>query len=208
MLVDVYTKEGQVSGQIELRDDIFGIEPNDEAMHKAVVVQLAHGRQGTRKTKGRSEVSGGGKKPWRQKGRGTARAGSSRSPLWVGGGTIHGPQPHTFDPKLPKKVKKLAKRSAISLRCAEKNVLVVEDFEFDQIKTSQMANVLKNLKIDGEKILVLLPATNEKIFLSTRNIENVSIFPVEQISTYDILNHKKLLLFKGAIDKLVETFSN
>jgi len=208
MLVDVYTKDGQISGQIDLRDEIFGIEPNDEAMHKAVIVHLAHSRQGTAKTKGRSEVSGGGKKPWRQKGRGTARAGSSRSPLWVGGGTIHGPQPHGYDPKLPKKVKKLAKRSAISLRFSENNLLVIEDFELDKIKTRQMADVLKNLKIDGEKILVLLPQTNETFYLSTRNIPNVSIYPVDQISTYDILNHKKLLLFKGAIDKLVETFSN
>ena len=125
MLVDIYNKDGNQSGQIDLQDDIFAIEPNESAMHRAVVVHLARRRQGTRSTKTRSEVKGGGRKPWRQKGRGTARAGTIRSPIWTGGGTIHGPKPKNYDVKLPKKIGRLAKKSALSLRYAEKNLLIV-----------------------------------------------------------------------------------
>jgi len=208
MLVDLYTKAGSQAGQIELNDSVFAIEPNEHAMHQAVVAFLANKRQGTAKTKVRSEVSGGGKKPWRQKGRGTARSGSSRSPLWVGGGTVHGPKPHEYNMNLSKKFKQLAKKSALSLRFEEKNAVIVEDFAFDAIKTSQMVEVLKNLKIENEKILILLPKPDNNIYLSTRNIPNVSILPVNTISTYHILSHKKLLLFKGAVETLESSLKN
>lgn len=208
MLIDIYNKEGKVTGQLDLSDDIFAIEPNEDAMHKSVVVYLAHQRQGTHKTKGKAEVSGGGKKPWRQKGRGTARSGSSRSPLWTGGGTVHGPQPHKYTIDLQKKVKRLAKISALSLRASEKNIVVLEDFQVEEIKTKTMADILKNLNINGMKTLILLPEIDKNMYLSARNIPNVSIYPFDKISTYDILCHKKLLMFKGTVDKLVEAFNN
>ncbi len=208
MQIDLYNRNGEQTGQVELRDDVFAIEPNENAMHLAVVAYLANRRQGTHKTKTRAEVSGGGKKPWRQKGRGTARAGSTRSPIWVGGGTIHGPQPHKYTKKLPKKLKRLARKSAFSLRCAENNVVVVEDFRLDEIKTKNMYDVLKNLKLADEKILILLPADDSTVYISSRNIPNVTVSPADKISTYHILSHKKLLLFKGAIEKIEGTFNN
>jgi large subunit ribosomal protein L4 len=206
--IDVYSKDGNVTGQVDLPDDIFAVEPNEHAMYLAVVSYLTNKRQGTAKTKTRAEVSGGGKKPWRQKGRGTARAGSTRSPLWVGGGTIHGPQPREYDYKLPKKVKRLAKKSALSSRCSENNITVVEDFSFDEFKTKNMVSVLDSLKLTGMKTLVLLPQPDDAVYISSRNIENVSVCPADKISTYDILNHKKILMFKGAIDTIVKTFGN
>lgn len=208
MLVDLYTKDGSQNGQFELSDEVFAIEPNEHAIHQAVVTYLAHQRQGTAKTKVRDEVSGGGKKPWRQKGRGTARSGSSRSPLWAHGGTVHGPKPHTYDLKITKKMSRLAKRSALSLRAAEKNIIVVEDFQFDQIKTRQMAEVLSNLKLSGEKLLILLPQHNANIYLSTRNIPKVSIQEAEKISAYDIMNHRKLIVFRSAVESLQNTCKN
>jgi large subunit ribosomal protein L4 len=208
MLVDLYTKDGLQNGQYELPDDVFAVEPNENAIHQAVVTYLAHQRQGTAKTKGRHEVSGGGKKPWRQKGRGTARSGSSRSPLWAHGGTVHGPKPHTYDLKITKKLGRLAKRSALSLRAAENNIIVVEDFTFEQIKTKQMAEVLSNLKLAGQKLLILLPGHNINLYLSTRNIPKVSIQEAEKISTYDIMNHRKVVLFKSAVEPLQNTCKN
>lgn len=208
MLLDIYTKDGQQAGQIDLSDEVFAIEPNENAMHMAVVVHLAHQRHGTAKTKGKAEVSGGGKKPWRQKGRGTARAGSTRSPLWVGGGTIHGPQPHKFNMKLPRKLKRLARKSALSLRASEQNLVVIEDFNLEEIKTKQMADILKNLKLDNESTLILMSGTNDNVYLSARNIPRLTVQPVDKISTYDILRHRKLVLFKGAVEPLVNAFNN
>lgn len=208
MLVDLYSKDGNQTGKIELRDDIFAITPNENAMHLAVVGYLAHQRQGTVKTKTRKDVSGGGKKPWRQKGRGTARSGSSRSPVWVGGGTVHGPQPHAHGFKLPKKVKRLARFSALSLRCSEKNVVVVEDFSMEEVKTKAFYQVLENLKLAGSKTLILMPQYNYNLYLSARNIDRVSIYPADKITTYDILSHKKLLLFKGAVEAIEKDVKN
>lgn len=208
MQVELYNKDGQKSGTIELSEEVFAIEPNDDAMHRSVVVYLAHQRQGTHKTKTRAEVSGGGKKPWKQKGRGTARSGSSRSPLWAKGGTIHGPQPHKYEPDLPKKIKKLAKKSALSLRMAEENLLVVEDFSMSEIKTKEFFQILKNLKLDDQKTLIMLSGSDSNLFVSSRNIPNVTVHPYDKVSTYDILNHKKLILFKGAVEKLHEALNN
>ena len=147
MQIDVYTKDGSQNGQVDLSDEIFAVEPNEHAMHLDVVSYLAHQRQGTAKTKTRSEVRGGGKKPWRQKGRGAARAGSTRSPLWVGGGTIHGPKPREYKQKLPKKVKRLARKSALSVRLQENSIKIVEDFSLDQIKTKSMVEIIGNLQL-------------------------------------------------------------
>ena len=208
MQVDVYKKDGQQAGQIELVDDVFAVEPNESAMHRAVVTFLARKRQGTHKTKTRKDVKGGGKKPWRQKGRGTARAGTLSSPLWAGGGTIHGPQPHKYNLKLPKSISRLARKSALSVRCSEKNLMVIEDFTIDEIKTKSMLEVFKNLNVENESILLLLPEANNNIYLSVRNIPKVTVSPAGKISTYHILSHKKILLFKGAIEEIVKTFNN
>jgi len=208
MLVDLYTKEGTINGKVELPDDIFAIVPNEHAMHQDVITYLAHQRQGTHKTKVRNEVSGGGKKPWRQKGRGTARAGSTRSPLWVGGGTIHGPKPHTYDLKLPKKVKKLARKSALSARCSENNIFVIEDFQIEEAKTKNVYQILKNLNLENDKALMLIPDKDDTLLLSARNIEKLTLSIADKISTYDILNHKRILIFKSAIDLLSKTLSN
>lgn len=208
MQVDLYSKDGGVVGKVDLPDDIFAVEPNENAMHQAVVAYLAHQRQGTAKTKIRSEVSGGGKKPWRQKGRGTARSGSSRSPLWVGGGTIHGPKPHDYVYKLPKKISRLARKSAFSLRVTENNLMIVDDFSFTSIKTKQMANALAKLNVNQQKTLFLLADIDNKVYMSGRNIPNLTIQPADKISTYDILNHRKIVILKSAIEKIQNTFGN
>jgi len=201
MLLDIYTKDGIKSGQIEASDSVFGIDPNEHAMHLAVVATLANRRQGTHKTKIRSEVSGTGKKPWKQKGRGTARSGESRSPLWYHGGTVHGPKPHEYNQKLSKKLSRLAKKSALSLRVSENNLMVVEDFSFEKVRTQDMAQVLKNLSLDGTKTLLLMTGSDEKVYLSGRNIKKLNLQEWEKISTYDILCHKKIIVFKGAVEK-------
>jgi large subunit ribosomal protein L4 len=208
MVVDVYNKQGQKSGQTELPDDIFGIEPNEHAMYQAVRVYLAHQRQGTHKTKTRTEVSGGGKKPWKQKGRGTARSGSSRSPVWVGGGTSHGPKPHLYTIDLPRKVKKLARKSALSLRLQEENLLVVDDFQLEGIKTKNVAEILKALNIESRKTLILLPNAEKNVIFSARNIEGVTTALADKISAYDILKNNKIVLYKSAIENLTKTFSD
>ncbi|MFP4527567.1 MAG: 50S ribosomal protein L4 [Candidatus Kapaibacterium sp.] len=207
MLVDVYNKDGHEAGQIELPDAIFAIEPNEHAMHQAVVVHLANRRQGTSKTKVRSEVRGGGKKPWRQKGRGTARAGSIRSPLWVGGGTIFGPKPYKFVPRINRKMKALAKKSALSLRNSEKNLVVLEDYSPEGFKTRDIAKLMDNLKLSGEKVIFVLAGPDEKFYFSARNLPKVEAKPVDSISAYEILNHKKVVLMKSAVEKLENTLN-
>lgn len=207
MQAEVYNREGQKAGTIDLNSDIFGIEPNEAAMHNAVVFHLANKRQGTRKTKIRSEVSGGGRKPWKQKGRGTARAGSTRSPIWVGGGTIHGPKPQLFHKKMNKKVNRLARRSALSSRIAENNYMIVEDFNLSEFKTKEIATVIKNLQLTDNSILFVIPENNEQLFRSARNINKLNIKPAEQISAYDILSHKKILFFKGSIEKIEQVLN-
>lgn len=207
MQAEVYNREGQKAGTIDLNSDIFGITPNEAAMHTAVVFHLANKRQGTRKTKIRSEVSGGGRKPWKQKGRGTARAGSTRSPIWVGGGTIHGPKPQLFHKKMNKKVNRLARRSALSSRIAENNYMIIEDFNLSEFKTKEIATVIKNLQLTDKSILFVIPEHNEHLFRSARNINKLNIKPAEQISAYDILSHKKILFFKGSIEKIEQVLN-
>ncbi len=206
MKVDVFSIDGAKSGQIDLPDEVFGIEPNEHVMYQAVRVYLAHHRQGTAKTKTRSYVSGGGRKPWKQKGRGTARSGSSRSPVWVGGGTIFGPKPHKYTIDIPVKMKRLARKSAFSCRMQEQNIIVVEGLQFADHKTKNMTSVLKALGIEGEKTLVLLPEVRQNVVLATRNIPRVTAALADKISTYDILNHKKLLISSDSIATIVKSF--
>ncbi|MFZ4568307.1 MAG: 50S ribosomal protein L4 [Bacteroidota bacterium] len=206
MLINVYGKNGSVTGQVELPDEVFNVEPSEHAMYLAVKAYLANQRQGTHKTKVRSEVSGGGRKPWKQKGRGTARSGSNRSPVWVGGGTIHGPRPHLYKQYLPTQMRRLARKSALSLRVQEQNLLIVDDMSFSDIKTKNLITVLKALNLEGQKALIMLKGSDRNTILSARNIPGVSTTPANIASTYDILNHKKIILCKEALQDLVQTF--
>ena len=209
MNLDIYKTDGSKSGKkIKLDDSIFGIEPNDHALYLSVKAYLANQRQGTHKTKERSEVRGGGKKPWRQKGRGTARAGTSRSPLWVGGGTIFGPRPRNYRQDLPKKVKKLARKSALSYKVKDEQLLVVEDFTFETPKTKEFNKILQALNADGKKVLLLIGETNEVVYKSGRNINKVNILEAGKASTYDIVNNQLLILQKSAVGVIEKTFSN
>jgi large subunit ribosomal protein L4 len=206
MLVNLYNKTGNTTGQIELPDNVFAIEPNEHVMHQAVVTYLANQRQGTKKTKIRSEVSGGGKKPWGQKGRGGARAGSTRSPLWPGGGTVHGPKPVDYRMDLPKKVKRLARKSALSVRTAEQNILVLDEMIMNEVKTKTFSEMLKALNLNNTSVLVLTPEYDKTLYLSARNIPNITLNAADKVSTYDILKHRKLLILKDAIPTIVKTF--
>ena len=206
MLVDLYNKTGNTAGQIELPDSVFAIEPNEHVMHRAVVTFLANQRQGTKKTKIRSEVSGGGKKPFKQKGGGGARRGSNRSPLLPGGGTVHGPKPVDYRMDLPKKVKRLARKSAFSVRAAEKNLFVLDYMTMSEVKTKNFAEMLKALKLDNTSVLVLTADYDKTLYLSARNIPNVMLNAADKVSTYHILKHRKLLIFKDAIKPIVATF--
>lgn len=206
MTVDVLTKDGSKAGSVELPESVFGIEPNEHAMYQAVRAYLANRRQGTHKIKTRAEVSGGGKKPFKQKGTGGARRGSSRSPLNPGGGKIHGPKPHLYTIELPIKVKRLARKSALTLRARENNLVVVEDFSMSAPKTREVASMLKAVNLEGAKVLMLLSKVDETIVRSARNIAGVSTFPADKISAYDVLNHGKLLIFKSAIETITKSF--
>ncbi len=209
MTVDVYKIDGSVAKEkVNLSDDIYAIEPNDHAIYLDVKAYLANQRQGTHKSKERGEVSGGGKKPWRQKGRGGARAGTIRSPLWVGGGTIFGPRPRDYRQKLPQKVKLLARKSALSYKIKDNQLMVVEDFSFEQPKTKEFVQILKNLKISGKKVLLLTTDYNNVVHKSGRNIPKVQILEASKASTYDILNNQVLLLQKGAIDVIEKNLTN
>lgn len=209
MQVDYLNKEGKVAGQIEIPEAVFSVEPHEHAIHLVVKAYLANQRQGTHKTKTRTEVSGGGKKPWKQKGRGTARSGSSRSPVWVGGGTVHGPKPHLYKLAVPKKVRTLARKSALSLRFRENSVVFIENLEFDQPKTKQVVQMLNNASVGSDKaLLILQPNANgeskaKNVLLSARNIPTVSIQAAESLSTYDIMTHKKLVICIGAVPAIV-----
>ncbi|MGK9368037.1 50S ribosomal protein L4 [Melioribacter sp. Ez-97] len=208
MKVDVYKIDGTKSGeQIELSKDIFEIEPNDHVLYLAVKAYLANQRQGTHKAKERSEVRGGGKKPWRQKGRGGARAGSVRSPLWVGGGRIFGPKPRNYRQKLNKKVVQLARKSALSYKSKANQIIVVEDFDFEQPKTKNFVEVLKALNLNGKKTLLLTNGTLKNVYKSGRNIDRVSIVEANKASVYELLNNQVLMLQKSAVQLLESTFN-
>jgi len=209
MKLDILKTDGTSSGeQVDLWDDIFGIEPNDHAIYLAVKSYRANQRQGTSKSKERGEVHGGGKKPWKQKGRGGARAGTTRSPLWVGGGTIFGPRPRDYRQDLPKKVRKLARKSALSYKVKDNQIMVVEDFNFEKPLTKDFSKILSDLKLTGKKVLVLTGEHNENIYKAGRNIAKVKILEADNASTYDILNNQVLVLQKSAVEAIIKTFEN
>jgi len=191
--VDVYNISGQKVGDIDLSDDIFAVEINKVAMHSAVVNYLANARQGTQSTKTKAEVSGGGKKPWRQKGTGRARHGSIRNPQWTGGGVALGPKPRSYKYTLPKKVKRIALKSALTSKVAENNIIVLDDLKLEAIKTKEMVNVLNNLKVDSSALIVL-PEVDRNVILSARNLEGVKTTTTNSINTYDILRYNKFIV--------------
>ncbi len=207
MTIDVLKIDGSKSGEtFELPEEIFNVEPNDHAIYLSVKTYLANQRQGTHKAKERNEVRGGGKKPWRQKGRGGARAGSSRSPLWVGGGTIFGPKPRDYRMSLNKKVAKLARKSALTYKVKNEQLVVVEDFSLDAPKTKEFAGILSALKVSGKKVLFLTDGLQKNVYLSGRNIDRVKVLEAGNASTYDILNNQTLVLQKSALESLTKTF--
>jgi len=208
MKLDVLKIDGSKSGeQIELSEDIFAVEPNDHVIYLDVKAYLANQRQGTHKAKERAEVRGGGRKPWRQKGRGTARAGTSRSPLWVGGGTIFGPRPRSYRQKLNIKVKRLARKSALAYKAKANQILIVEDFSFESPKTKEFVKLLDALKVNGKKVLLLTEGKKENIYLSGRNIPKVNILEANKAATYHLLNNQVIIFQKSAVDSLVSTLN-
>ncbi|MGD0036579.1 MAG: 50S ribosomal protein L4 [Bacteroidota bacterium] len=209
MQVDVYKIDGTLSGEkVELDANIFEIEPNDHAIYQAVRSIQANQRQGTHKVKTRSEVSGGGRKPFKQKKTGRARAGTTRSPLWIGGGSIFGPTPHDYVIKLPAKVRKLARKSALSYKAKDGTVKVVEDFQFDEVKTKKMSAILKALSLDKQKTLLLTTTTDGTLLKSGRNIPKLQIREADKASTFEILKNKILLVQKSAVDVLQKSLKN
>lgn len=204
--VQVYSQEGRKTSKMELADSVFGIEPNADAMHLAVVSYLAAQRQGTQSTLTRSEVSGGGAKPWRQKGTGRARQGSTRSPQWTHGGIALGPKPRKYKVNINKKVKRLAMKSALSSKVAESEMMVINKIELEAIKTKAMVEMFTKLKT-GKKVLLVLPENNEVIYKSARNIEGVKVVTVNTLCVYDILNCNNFVVLKDAAKKIEEVYA-
>ena len=203
--VKVYNMEGKEVGTLELNDAVFGVEVNEHLMHLAVVGQLANKRQGTQSAKTRSEVSGGGRKPWKQKGTGHARQGSTRAAQWVGGGMIFAPKPRDYSVKMNKKEKALAIKSALTSRVAEEKIYVVDSLTFDEIKTKKMTAVLDSLKV--EKALVVLDKKDENVILSARNLPEVRTVMSNSINVYDILKYGSLVITKEAVAQIEEVYA-
>jgi large subunit ribosomal protein L4 len=208
MELKVLNREGQETGREAILDGrIFGIEPNDHALYLEVKRYMASQRQGTHKTKERGEVSGSTRKIKRQKGTGTARAGSVKSPVFRGGGTVFGPQPRDYRFKLNKKVKQLAKKSALSYKAREEEILILEDFALEGPKTKDMKAITENLKIADKKSLFVLPEGNKNIYLSSRNLQNISVVTATDLNTYQVLNAKTLVILEGSLKKIEELFT-
>ena len=203
--VSVYNMEGKEVGALELNDAVFGVEVNEHLVHLAVVAQLANKRQGTQKAKTRSEVSGGGRKPWRQKGTGHARQGSTRSPQWKGGGIVFAPTPRDYTIRLNKKEKRAALKSALTSRVQDNKFIVVDEFKFDEIKTKKFQNVMDNLKVS--KALVVLADNDQNTVLSARNIAGVKTAQAGTINVYDILKYNTVVATKAAVASIEEVYA-
>ena len=203
--VSVFNMEGKEVGTIELNDAVFGVEINEHLVHMAVVQQLANNRQGTQKAKTRAEVSGGGRKPWRQKGTGHARQGSIRAPQWKGGGIVFAPVPRDYSFKMNKKEKRAALKSALTDKVQSGNLIVVDELAFDEIKTKRFVQVMQNLKV--VKGLVVLAENDENVYMSARNVADTNTALVNTINVYDILSAKTLVLTKGAVEKIEEVYA-
>jgi large subunit ribosomal protein L4 len=205
--VAVYNMTGAQTGEIELNDSVFGVEVNEAVMHQAVVMQLANQRLGTAATKTRGMVRGGGKKPWRQKGTGRARAGSNTSPVWVGGGTVFGPQPRSYAFSMPRKARRLAIKSALSAKVKAGELLVMEDIAVKEPKTKAVVSMLDSLKVGDDKALIITAAADENVEKSSRNIPGVKSITSRGLNVYDILYHDKVLVTKDAVSKIEEVLA-
>ncbi|WP_392486030.1 50S ribosomal protein L4 [Haloimpatiens sp. FM7315] len=203
--VGLFNREGQKVSDIQLSDNVFGIEINKEVMHQVVVAQLANKRQGTQSAKTRAEVSGGGIKPWRQKGTGRARQGSIRAPQWIHGGVVFAPKPRDYSKVITKKVKRLALKSALSSKVADQDMMVMEDLHFEAPKTKEFAKVLKAL--DVKKALIVVSDKDENAYKSARNIEGVAVIPVNNLNVYDLLKYNKFIVTKEAVAKIEEVYA-
>ena len=203
--VSVYNMEGKEVGTLELNDAVFGVEVNEHLVHMAVLQQLANNRQGTQKAKTRSEVSGGGKKPWRQKETGHARQGSTRAPQWKGGGVVFAPVPRDYSFKMNKKEKRAALKSALTSKVQENNIDVLDELKLDEIKTKNMVNILKN--VNAEKALVVLAENDQNVILSARNIADVKTALTNTINVYDVLKYTKLVVTKAAVQTNEEVYA-
>lgn len=204
--IDVYNVEGKKVSTVDLKEEIFGIEPNENIVHSVLINFLANQRQGTQSTKTRSEVSGGGRKPWRQKGTGRARQGSIRAPQWIKGGIALGPKPRSYTYRVNKKEKRLAIKSVLSSKVLENQLIVIDKLPFKEIKTKQMVNVLEKNKVEG-KTLIMLPEKNEAVQKSARNIEGVKTTLVNTINVYDLLKYNKLVITLDTVKKLEEVYA-
>ncbi|MCY9092045.1 50S ribosomal protein L4 [Bacillus mojavensis] len=204
--VALYNQNGSTAGDIELNASVFGIEPNESVVFDAILMQRASLRQGSHKVKNRSEVRGGGRKPWRQKGTGRARQGSIRSPQWRGGGVVFGPTPRSYSYKLPKKVRRLAIKSVLSSKVNDNNIIVLEDLTLDTAKTKEMAAILKGLSVE-KKALIVTADANEAVALSARNIPGVTVVEANGINVLDVVSHEKLLITKAAVEKVEEVLA-
>ena len=204
--IDVYDITGKKVKTLELKEEVFGIEPNEKIVHTVLVNYLANQRQGTQSTKTRAEVSGGGRKPWRQKGTGRARQGSIRAPQWIKGGIALGPKPRSYKYRVNKKEKRLAIKSILSSKVLENQLVVVDKFGFNEIKTKNMVNALNGLKVEG-KALIVLPEKNEIVQRSARNIQGVKTSLINTINVYDLLKYNKLVLTEDTVKKLEEVYA-
>jgi len=204
--VALYNVSGSQVGEVELADSVFGIEPNSHVLHSAVLLQQAAERRGTHKTKGRSEVRGGGRKPWKQKGTGRARQGSIRAPQWVGGGTVFGPTPRSYAFKLPRKVRRLAIKSALSTKVIGNEIVVLDQLTLAAPKTKEFAAILNNLKV-ARKALVVTANYEDNVALSARNIPGVKFVAAEGINVLDVLQYDKLIITKEAVEKVQEVLA-
>ncbi|AZN38426.1 50S ribosomal protein L4 [Paenibacillus albus] len=204
--VALFSVNGSQVGEVELSEAVFGVEPNVHVLHSAVLLQQASERRGTHKTKGRSEVRGGGRKPWKQKGTGRARQGSIRSPQWVGGGTVFGPTPRSYSFKLPKKVRRLAIKSALSSKVVDNEIIVLDQLTFAAPKTKEFAAILNNLKV-ARKALVVTANYEDNVALSARNLPNVKFVAADGINVLDVMKYDKLIITKEAVEKVQEVLA-
>ena len=202
MELQVVKSNGNKASKIKVDESVFDVKPNKDAVHRAILSEMTNSRQGTHGSKSRGMVRGGGKKPWRQKGRGVARAGTTRSPLWRGGGTVFGPQPHQYDHKLPKKIKRLARRSILSEKLRNKKIIVLNDFGIDEPKTKKTKDLLANLDVQEKKILVLTGNLTEALILSMRNIQNIALLDAMTASAYDLLDSEIILIDQKGLEML------
>ena len=207
MKFDIVNLKGSKVSDLNADSNVFGIKPNIGAVRQAVLSEMTNMRQGTHSTKNRSNVKGGGKKPWKQKGRGVARAGTIRSPLWKGGGTVFGPEPHDYNHKLPKRLSKLARCSILSTKASEGNILVVEDFAIVSHKTSEFIAIIESLDLKNKKLTVLVSEYNENLDKSVRNLKNVYLIDSKKASSYDLIDCDVLLIDKASIEILTEMLS-